>query len=680
MARASASPQRRRGAPRARVPRQRRGRQRRAPTRACSVRARGQRAACELIERHVSAAARGSFVQQRRAGRARARRAAAGTTALQERRARTTAFDTLSAHAGAGCRATGCTCSAWAARPRAPPLARAPGGRARRAGARGGRRRGARQQVQDAVRPGRARRAAHTRSEQMFRGIAAARARVGFNGQIVVARRRAPARLAAVAARACWPAPRPRSTCARSWRSTPTRCAAATAPPPASSTTHMLFYLLSRGLEPRDRAAPAEVGVPRGCWSRSIDVPALRRQVERSLAGALRGRRRLEELLSWPPTRERTPHRLRCRARARATSRSSARTVNGHPLVYLDSAASSQRPRAVIAPSSDYETHSHANVHRGVHTLSQEATGRLSRARASACAASSMPRSTREIVFVRGTTEAINLVAQSCGRPRFRPGDEILITALEHHANIVPWQMAARARPAHACASRRSTAAASSISTAFQQLLSPRTRLVRSRMSPTRSARSCRCSASSRPRTRAASPVLVDGAQAVPHIRGRRAGARLRLLRLLRPQDVRTDRHRRAVRPRGAARSHAALAGRRRHDPARCPSRAPPTTSCRTSSRPARRNIAGAVGLAAAIDYLEALGIEAHRRPRAAPARARHRGSCARIPGLTPDRHGGGQGLGAVLHDGGRPPARPRHHPRHARASPCAPAITARCR
>jgi cysteine desulfurase / selenocysteine lyase len=117
-----------------------------------------------------------------------------------------------------------------------------------------------------------------------------------------------------------------------------------------------------------------------------------------------------------------------------------ASTVNGHPLVYLDSAASAQRPLAVLRAVDAYETHSHANVHRGVHALSQAATAAFEGARERVRRFVNA-RSTREIIFVRGTTEAINLVAQAYARPRFRPGDEILITALEHHANIVPWQM-----------------------------------------------------------------------------------------------------------------------------------------------------------------------------------------------------------------------------------------------
>src|SRR6202047_2254265 len=116
------------------------------------------------------------------------------------------------------------------------------------------------------------------------------------------------------------------------------------------------------------------------------------------------------------------------------------RMINGRPLVYLDSGASSQRPRQVLRAVEEYETHSHANVHRGVHALSQAATESFEGARERVRRFINA-RSTREIIFVRGTTEGINLVAQAYARPRFKPGDEILITGLEHHANIVPWQM-----------------------------------------------------------------------------------------------------------------------------------------------------------------------------------------------------------------------------------------------
>jgi cysteine desulfurase/selenocysteine lyase len=116
--------------------------------------------------------------------------------------------------------------------------------------------------------------------------------------------------------------------------------------------------------------------------------------------------------------------------------------IHGRPLVFLDSATSAQKPQAVIDTLCEVLRHDYANIHRGVHTLSQRATdlhdGARERIRAFINAASSS-----EIVFTRGGTEAINLVAQSFVRPRAEPGDEVLITTMEHHANIVPWQLLA---------------------------------------------------------------------------------------------------------------------------------------------------------------------------------------------------------------------------------------------
>ena len=117
-----------------------------------------------------------------------------------------------------------------------------------------------------------------------------------------------------------------------------------------------------------------------------------------------------------------------------------ARMVHGKPLVYLDNGASAQRAQPVIDAVDDYERHHHANIHRGVHTLSQEATTLYEGARDRVARFINAP-SRNEIIFVRGTTEAINLVAQSYARPMLKPGDAVLITHLEHHANIVPWQM-----------------------------------------------------------------------------------------------------------------------------------------------------------------------------------------------------------------------------------------------
>jgi cysteine desulfurase / selenocysteine lyase len=193
------------------------------------------------------------------------------------------------------------------------------------------------------------------------------------------------------------------------------------------------------------------------------------------------------------------------------------RSVNGRPLVYLDSGASSQRPAAVLRAVEQYETHSHANIHRGVHALSQAATEAFEGARESVRRFINA-RSTREVIFVRGTTEAINLVAQSYARPRFKPGDEILITALEHHANIVPWQMV--------CEQTGCTLKVAPINRRgellfdeFVKLLSPNTKLVAV-------AHVSNALGTILPVKRIVDAahaqgavVLVDGAQAVPHTR-----------------------------------------------------------------------------------------------------------------------------------------------------------------
>jgi cysteine desulfurase/selenocysteine lyase len=114
--------------------------------------------------------------------------------------------------------------------------------------------------------------------------------------------------------------------------------------------------------------------------------------------------------------------------------------VHGKPLVYLDNAATTQKPLAVIEAIQHYYLHDNSNIHRGVHTLSERATEAYERVRETARKFLNAA-STKEIIFVRGTTEAINLVAQTYGRKNIGGGDEIVITALEHHSNIVPWQM-----------------------------------------------------------------------------------------------------------------------------------------------------------------------------------------------------------------------------------------------
>jgi cysteine desulfurase/selenocysteine lyase len=125
-----------------------------------------------------------------------------------------------------------------------------------------------------------------------------------------------------------------------------------------------------------------------------------------------------------------------------------SRTTRGRPLVYLDNANSTQKPKTVIDAESRFYSEQYSNIHRGVYLLSQEATESYDRARADV-ARFLNARSPREIVFVRGTTEGINLVASAWGGRNLGPGDEVLISAMEHHSGIVPWQLACEAHGAH---------------------------------------------------------------------------------------------------------------------------------------------------------------------------------------------------------------------------------------
>ncbi|MCC5863439.1 MAG: cysteine desulfurase [Gammaproteobacteria bacterium] len=190
--------------------------------------------------------------------------------------------------------------------------------------------------------------------------------------------------------------------------------------------------------------------------------------------------------------------------------------INGRPLVYLDNAASAQRPACVIDAVADYYRQDHANVHRGVHTLSDRATRAFETARETV-ARFINAASTREVIWTRGTTEAINLVAQSFARPRLAAGDEILISTMEHHANIVPWQMVAdqtgarlKVAPIHRSGELDMEA--------FERLLGERTRLVAiSHVSNSLGTINPAARIVSLARERGI-PVLFDGAQAGPHL------------------------------------------------------------------------------------------------------------------------------------------------------------------
>ena len=191
------------------------------------------------------------------------------------------------------------------------------------------------------------------------------------------------------------------------------------------------------------------------------------------------------------------------------------RIVNGHRLVYLDSAASSQRPRTVIEAMSQYYATSHANVHRSIHTLGEEATALYEAARDRVQRFIGAARR-EEVVFTRGTTDGLNLVAAALGRT-LRPGDEILVTDMEHHSNIVPWQMAARDRGV-AVRSIPATADGRLDLDAFERLLGPRTRVLAfahvSNVLGTLNPVAHLCVRA----RRVGAVTVVDGAQAAPHL------------------------------------------------------------------------------------------------------------------------------------------------------------------
>jgi cysteine desulfurase/selenocysteine lyase len=190
--------------------------------------------------------------------------------------------------------------------------------------------------------------------------------------------------------------------------------------------------------------------------------------------------------------------------------------VHGRPLVYLDNAATTQKPNAVIEALNHYYRTDNANIHRGVHTLSERATSAYEGARATVRQFINAA-SDKEIVFVRGTTEGVNLVASSWGRTNVRAGDEVLITTLEHHANIVPWQMLC----AEVGATLRVVPITDSgelIMEEFERLLSERTRMVAVTQCSNAIGTVTPIERIIARAHAAGAVVLVDGAQAVAHV------------------------------------------------------------------------------------------------------------------------------------------------------------------
>ena len=190
--------------------------------------------------------------------------------------------------------------------------------------------------------------------------------------------------------------------------------------------------------------------------------------------------------------------------------------VNGKPLVYLDNAASSQMPQPVLDRWIRYQTTQHSNIHRAVHYLSETATAEYEGARGK-LAAFINAKEEREVIFTSGTTDAINLVAHSYGRTFIGPGDEIVLTTLEHHANIVPWQMVAEEKGARLRVVPVNDRG-ELIFEEYLNLLGPRTRLVgvghvSNALGTINPVREMIAAAHEK-----SIPVLVDGAQAAPHM------------------------------------------------------------------------------------------------------------------------------------------------------------------
>lgn len=281
--------------------------------------------------------------------------------------------------------------------------------------------------------------------------------------------------------------------------------------------------------------------------------------------------------------------------------------VHGRPLVYLDSAATTQKPRAVIEAISRYYERDNANVHRGVHALSERATRAFEGARATV--ARFLSADPREVIFVRGATEAVNLVAQTFGRQRVGAGDEVVVTTLEHHSDIVPWQLLCAEKGARVVPAPIDDAGDLDLG-ALERLLGPRVRLLAvTQVSNALGTVTPLAEVVALARARGI-PVLVDGAQGAPHL-----GVDVRAL----GADFYVFSGHKVYGPTGIG----VLWGRREHLEAMPPwqgggdmIRSVTFEGTTFNDVPHKfeagtPHIAGAIGLAAALDYLGAVGLPA---------------------------------------------------------------------
>lgn len=282
-------------------------------------------------------------------------------------------------------------------------------------------------------------------------------------------------------------------------------------------------------------------------------------------------------------------------------------TGGGRRLVYLDNAATTQKPEAVIAAEADFYRRANANIHRGVHWLSQHATDLHEAARRKVAAFINAEQDS-EIVFTSGTTGSINLVAQSWGRANLKPGDEILLTGLEHHSNIVPWQLACQQTGAVLKVVPVTDRGELDLD-AFGRLLGPRTRLLAIAHVSNALGTVNPIEPMIRQAHAAGALVLVDGAQAVAHqpVDVRRLGS-----------DFYAFSGHKLYGPTGIGVLHARAELLAAMPPWQGGGDMIRTVSFEGSTwaEPPQRfeagtpNIAGAVGLAAAIDYVQGVGLE----------------------------------------------------------------------
>ena len=406
-----------------------------------------------------------------------------------------------------------------------------------------------------------------------------------------------------------------------------------------------MFYLQSRGIGLADARNLLIYAFARDIVDR-IKVASLRDQLEKTVAGE-------------------TPWRLATKTVARdQASRENFpvldQRVHGKPLVYLDNAATTQKPQMVLDAMNQFYQVDNSNIHRGVHELSERSTRHYEEARVKIQRFLNAA-DWREIIFVRGATEGINLVAYTYGRRHVQAGDEIVISAMEHHSNIVPWQILCEEKQAIlriAPINQRGEL----LLDEFEKLLNPRTKLVSVVHVSNALGTINPVAEIARMAHRHGAPVFIDGAQAVAHMK-------------VDVQALDCDFY--------------ALSGHKMFGPtgigvlygkAELLNKMPPyqgggdmissVTFAKTTYNElpykfeaGTPNIAGTIGLGAAVDYINGIGLD-----RIASLRARAAGLWHRAVGAhsrpAPDRHGAREGQRAFVCDGRRASARCRHHPR----------------